>query len=288
MHVVSHLIVLVAAVLWGTTGTAQAFLVGEVSPVAVAMIRSLIGGGGLLVVVLLRRKLNFKHWNWRWSIVAALSIAAFQCLFFTSVRLTGVAVGTVVTIGSAPIFAGIIEALFWKVPPTRIWRIATLCSIIGAVLLFSSNGETTINPKGIVLALIAGFLFALYTNVSKRLMATAETLPAVAIVFTLCALCLLPFSFTNGVQWIMYSTNIIVLLYFAVFTCAVAYLLYLGGLKNISSSAAVTLSLAEPLTAALLGVFILGEFLSGLSWCGVAMLFGGIVILTVGQSKNKK
>ena len=264
----------------------QTFLKGEISPIAVAMIRSLIGGGGLLLILLLSKQLNIKGLNWKWAILAALSIATFQCLFFTSVRITGIAIGTVVTIGSAPIFAGIVEVIFLHVKPSRVWVIATSCSILGAVLLFSSSSETMIHPTGIIIALCAGFLFALYTNVSKRLMETTDTLPAVAVVFTLCALCLLPFSFATGIQSLLSITNVAVFVYLGVFTCAIAYLLYLAGLKNISSSAAVTLSLGEPLTATLLGVFLVGEYLSAFSWFGVALLFVGIVILTIGQTNK--
>ncbi|CAM5212450.1 Putative inner membrane transporter YicL OS=Lysinibacillus sphaericus OX=1421 GN=yicL_3 PE=3 SV=1 [Lysinibacillus sphaericus] len=53
---------------------------------------------------------------------------------------------------------------------------------------------------------------------------------------------------------------------------SIAYLLFLSGLQKISSSSAVTLSLAEPLTAAMLGVLLVGEHLSSTSWVGVAML----------------
>lgn len=56
---------------------------------------------------------------------------------------------------------------------------------------------------------------------------------------------------------------------------------------KINSSTAVTLSLAEPLTAAILGVFLVGEQLSGVSWLGVVMLLGGIVALTVGGRQSK-
>ncbi|HWL24659.1 MAG TPA: EamA family transporter, partial [Ureibacillus sp.] len=66
---------------------------------------------------------------------------------------------------------------------------------------------------------------------------------------------------------------------------SLAYLFYLAGLEKIGSSSAVTLSLAEPLTASLLGVFLVGEYLSPTSWIGVAMLLGGIVVLTFGGRK---
>ena len=45
--------------------------------------------------------------------MAAASIALFQGLFFSSIRLTGVAIGTVVTIGSAPVFSGFVRVAFY-------------------------------------------------------------------------------------------------------------------------------------------------------------------------------
>lgn len=101
--------ILLAAILWGMTGTVQTFLSVGISPIAVATIRSAIGGGLLLAITILLRKINFLKWSWKWTILAAASIALFQGLFFSSIRLTGVAIGTVVTIGSAPVFSGALE-----------------------------------------------------------------------------------------------------------------------------------------------------------------------------------
>lgn len=287
MKFYAYAIVLLAAVLWGTTGTAQTFLQGDISAFSVAMVRSGIGGGVLLIFVLLLRKINFKKWSWKWSILAAFTIGLFQVLFFSSIRYTGVAVGTVVTIGSSPVFAGIIEWLFWKVRPTRVWAIATTSSILGCILLFLVGGEAVVDPFGIILALCAGFMFALYTNISKRLMQTADALPAVAMTFTLCALFLLPLAWQDGFGWIGESTNLYTMLYIALAATSIAYILFLSGLQKISSSSAVTLSLGEPLTAAMLGVFLLGEYLSVISWIGVGFILCGILVLTIGASKTE-
>ena len=281
MNIIPYIFVLFAAMLWGTVGTTQTFLQEGVSPIAVAATRSLIGGGVLLIAALAMRKINLKKWSWKWTILAALTIALFQCLFFTSVRFTGVAVGTVVTIGSSPVFSGIIEWIFWKRKPSRVWGIATLLAIVGCILLFVNKGEATVDPIGILLALSAGVMFALYTNCSKQLMETEETLPAVAMTFTLCAVMLLPFS-QQGVTWVFEGHNLLPMLFMALAATSLAYVFYLAGLEKISSSSAVTLSLAEPLTASLLGVFLVGEYLSPTSWIGVAMLLGGIIVLTLG------
>lgn len=285
MKVLPYIFVLLAAMLWGTIGTTQTYLQEGVSSIAVAATRSLIGGGLLLIVALAMRKINFKTWSWKWTILAALTIALFQTLFFTSVRFTGVALGTVVTIGSSPVFAGIIEWIFWKRKPSKVWGIATLLAIVGCILLFVNKGEATVDPIGIVLALSAGVMFALYTNCSKQLTENEETLPAVAMTFTLCAIMLLPFS-QQGVTWVFEGQNLLPMLFMALAATSLAYIFYLAGLEKISSSSAVTLSLAEPLTASLLGVFLVGEYLSPTSWVGVAMLLGGIVVLTLGGKKT--
>lgn len=285
MKVLPYIFVLLAAMLWGTIGTTQTYLQEGVSSIAVAATRSLIGGGLLLIVALAMRKINFKTWSWKWTILAALTIALFQTLFFTSVRFTGVALGTVVTIGSSPVFAGIMEWIFWKRKPSKVWGIATLLAIVGCILLFVNKGEATVDPIGIVLALSAGVMFALYTNCSKQLTENEETLPAVAMTFTLCAIMLLPFS-QQGVTWVFEVQNLLPMLFMALAATSLAYIFYLAGLEKISSSSAVTLSLAEPLTASLLGVFLVGEYLSPTSWVGVAMLLGGIVVLTLGGKKT--
>ncbi|KYG90500.1 transporter [[Bacillus] sp. KCTC 13219] len=286
MNLLPYIAVLLAAVLWGTTGTTQTFLQGSISPFAVACIRSAIGGGILLIFVLFARAIQWKTWPWKWNILAALSIALFQCLFFSSIRYTGVAIGTVVTIGSAPIFAGIIEWLFWKVKPTRIWAISTSFAIVGCILLFAIGGDATVNSFGVMLALLGGCMFAFYTNVSKRLTERVATLPAVAMTFSLCALFLIPLAWSDGVSWLAMPSNALAMLYMGIVATSVAYVLFLNGLRAVPSSAAVTLSLAEPLTAALLGAFFLNEYLAWTSWLGIIMIFAGIIVLTLGNRRK--
>lgn len=288
MNFLPYIAVLLAAVLWGTTGTTQTFLQGNISPFAVACIRSAIGGGTLLVIVLCMRAIKWSTWPWKWNILAALSIALFQCLFFSSIRYTGVAIGTVVTIGSSPIFAGLIEWLIWKVRPTRVWALSTAFAIIGCILLFAIGSETTVNSFGVFLALLGGCMFALYTNVSKRLTERADTLPAVAMTFTLSAIILWPFAFSDGTQWLTSQTNLLAMIYMGIMATSVAYILFLTGLRKIPSSAAVTLSLAEPLTAALLGAFFLKEHLAWTSWIGIMLIFMSIIVLTASGKKRSK
>jgi drug/metabolite transporter, DME family len=287
-HRISYLVVLLGAILWGTTGTAQTFLPQTIHPLAVGASRLAVGGFSLLIILLIMRKINFRNWPWKSTLYAAISMAIFQYLFFSSVRLTGVAIGTVVTIGSAPVFSGIIEWLLLKRRPTRVWIMATVLAIIGCVLLFLNKDGIVVNPVGVAMSLGAGLLFAFYTLVNKDVLEKVDAVPAVAVIFSMSAMMLLPFLFLFETEGLMTGRGISVVLYLGIVTTSVAYILFSAGLKRIPSSSAVTLSLAEPLTAAILSVIVVGERLDGTSWMGIFLLLGGILVLTLSGRKVKK
>lgn len=282
----AYMIVLFGAVLWGTAGTAQTFIPATVDPMIIAMLRLGISGFLLFLILLVLGKLKFAMWPWRTTIITAIILGLFQYSFFTSIRLTGVAIGTVVTIGSAPLFAGVLDGIFLKRVPSRQWFIATFFSILGSAMLFLNKELLIVNPIGIIVSLGAGFLFASYTFMSKKILERVGAIEMVAVVFSISALILSPLYFSFEKQGLFTIEGILAIIYIGIFTAGVAYILYSVGLKKISVSSATTLSLAEPLTAALLGVLVVGEYLNMTAWLGVLFLMGGMLIITLGR-KNK-
>ncbi|WP_367457253.1 EamA family transporter [Terribacillus saccharophilus] len=121
---IAPLFVLFAAILWGTTGTAQAFAPATAHPIAIGAARLAVGGLFLLLVTLLLGKLNLKSWPIGLTLLAAFCMACYQPLFFSAVHQTGVAVGTVIAIGSAPIF-------FW-ISRNDIFQKATKFYMVGS------------------------------------------------------------------------------------------------------------------------------------------------------------
>src|SRR5690625_353845 len=148
----SPFLVLFAAMLWGTTGTAQAFAPEGAHPIAIGAMRLAVGGMSLLVVALLLGQLRLKQWPVRPTVLAALCMAFYQPLFFTAVHMTGVAVGTVIAIGSAPVLSGVLEWIVWRKRPIRVWWYATLLSILGCLMLFVNKESISVNPYGILMA----------------------------------------------------------------------------------------------------------------------------------------
>ena len=104
------LCVVAASVLWGTTGTAATFA-PSVSPLAIGAVA--MGVGGLLQALYAANAIT-GQWpgllaRWRLVSLGAVAVAVYPLAFYSSMRLSGVAVGTVVSIGSAPVAAALIE-----------------------------------------------------------------------------------------------------------------------------------------------------------------------------------
>ncbi|MED1418638.1 EamA family transporter [Bacillus smithii] len=284
----SAFLVFLAAILWGTTGTAQTFAPDSATPVVIGAVRLAIGGPALLISAFLKRKLNHQGWSVIPVIMAALCIAAYQPLFFSAVKLTGVAIGTVTAIGSAPILAGILEWIVKRKIPERNWWLATFLAMMGCLLLIRNDHEMNAAPLGIIMAIGAGLSFAAYTLITKHLLEKHTPEAAVGVVFTLSSIFLTPFLFVYNLKWLLDLHGIAVALYLGLFATALSYMFFAKGLMGIHASTAVTLSLAEPLTAALLGVFIVGETLAPIAWTGVLLLFIGLGLLSFKPGKQKR
>lgn len=270
--------------LWGTTGTVQALAPEGVHPIAIGAVRLAIGG--LFLLLLSLGKIHWRGWPVKGTVTAALCMALYQPFFFSAVSLTGIAIGTVIAIGSAPVIAGLLEWGIKRKVPQASWWTSTALAIAGCLLLFINRGSVVADPRGILLALGAGASFAGYTMISGTLVNRRETLPVVAVVFMLGAIFLTPFLFLYDLSWLMEVRGAGVALHLGVVATGLAYLLFARGLVKVPASTAVTLSLAEPLTATMLGVFLIGESLDALSWLGVGLLLLGIMLL-VGKQGGK-
>src|SRR3990170_7124051 len=182
-------LILAAAGLWGTTGTAQAFAPHGAHPASVGAVRLLVGGLTLLLFAALRGAFRGqKQWLSPGTATAAVCIALYQLCFFAGVARTGVAAGTIVAIGSAPIFAGLLGLFIRGERPAWKWGIATALAVLGCAFLIADSGEIRVNLSGILLALGAGLAYATYALASKGLLEKQPPEAVMAIVFCLGAI----------------------------------------------------------------------------------------------------
>jgi len=284
--------VLLAAVCWGSTGTAQAFAPESATPAAVGAIRLAVGGVCLLLWAMTRGVLRRdRPWPRSATLAAAACMAAYQLCFFAAVARTGVAVGTVVAIGSAPVMAGLFGWWLRRERPTRAWGIATALAVAGCTVLSLNGsqaaGAPVLDLTGAALALGAGGSYALFAVLSKELVARQRPEAAMGVIFSLGALMLSPLFFRLDFTWLADSRGLLVAFHLGLVTTALAYALFAQGLSSTTVATAATLTLAEPLTATLLGLVVLREPATPVSLAGMALIGIGLLTLAAGAARLK-
>ena len=273
--------ILFAAMLWGTTGTAQALAPAGTTPLGVASVRVCLGGVALFLIGwggghLRGRRMSLRHVG-----AAAGSLVAAQLAFFAAVDRTGVAVGTVVAIGSSPIAAGALAWLVRRDRPGRRWAIATAVGVAGAVLLLAAGRAVNVDPVGVGLALIVGLGYAGYIVATKDLVDNHPPDAVTAAVFGVAGTAMVPFLFVADLGWLSQPEGVAIALHLGLVTVAFAYSIFSRGLIVVPAAIAVTLTLAEPLTAGVLGVVVLDERLSFLAAVGILLVLASLMLLTV-------
>lgn len=282
--------VLFSSIVWGTTGTAATFA-PEVSAIAIGA--AAMGIGGLLQALLAARGIGqalpdlAKHW--RNLVLGGLAVAIYPLAFYASMRMAGVTIGTVVTIGSAPLLSALIEYLFDGARLSKQWLWGALIGLAGMILLCVAEGSMHTGTQtgnsvliGICLGLIGGLTYALYSWTARSLMLRGiRSSVAMGATFGIGGLLLMPVLLMTGAAFTASWNNAAVGLYMAIVPMFIGYLCFGIGLARISASMATTITLIEPVVAALLAVVIVGERLAPMGWLGVALIISCLVVITL-------
>jgi len=286
--------ILAAAAAWGSTGTAAHFAPEGASSASIGAARIVLGGALLLCVCVrstagrraVGRLLAGSAKSRTMLLLAAAAVSGYQLCFFTAVRLTGVAIGTVVAIGSAPVFAGMLSRMTGGPPLGRTWMLATAAAVAGCAVLITGGRSAGANPDGIALALAAGLCYACYAVAAARLIAAGTPESAVmGLLFGVAAVLLAPVLAATSPGWLLTWRGLAVTAYLGIVTTVVAYLLYGRGLRTVPAPVAVTLGLAEPVVAAILGLVVLGERLTATAAVGLVLVGLALAALAVGRGQ---
>lgn len=306
------LFILLAAVCFGTTGTAAA-LGPDAGALSVGAARIVIGGGALAAVAwfLARRRSTGAGAGgatatasvlaptaavhripvWLVIVLGAEGVVAYQPSFFAGTAANGVAVGTVVALGSAPVLTGALDWVLYRRFPGVWWLVATAIATGGVVLLgLASAGEGSVvsaDPLGLLASLGAGLSYAVYALAGKELIGRGfNSTTSMGALFGTAAAASIPILLFTDLSWLMNPEGALMALWLGLVTTTLGYVLFGLGLTGLRASTVTTLTLAEPLTASALGFLVLGERLAPLGLLGLAVLALGILVLTVGSGRS--
>jgi DME family drug/metabolite transporter len=275
----------VASVLWGTTGTAASLLPGDVSPLATGA--STMAVGGILLFALAARPALAALVDpaaRRWLLIGAVGVVVYPLAFYSAMDQAGVAVGNVVALGSGPVFAALFEWLWERRGLSRRWLVSTGIAVVGIALLSTGRREDAATGgdvgTGVLLGLLAGVAYALYSYASTRAIAAGHgARGAMGGMFGIGAIPLVGVLAVVGAPLLQSAANLSIAAYLAVGPMFVAYLLFGFGLTHHRSSVATSVTLVEPLVATLLAVMVVGERLEPVGWIGLAVILAGVTVL---------
>ena len=280
--------VLFSSVVWGTTGTAAIFA-PEVGPAAIGA--AAMGMGGLLQAAHagrgIARALPELTRNRRLLALGGLAVAIYPLAFYASMRLAGVTIGTVVSIGSAPLLSALLEWLFDGAGLSRRWLTGAAVGLLGMVLLcLAEDGGHQLGEGrtllGIALGLVGGLTYALYSWTARGLMLRGiPSRVAMGATFGIGGLGLMPVLVATGGPFLASWNNAAVGIYMAVVPMFLGYLCFGFALARIPASTATTITLIEPVVAAMLAIVVVGERLPPLGWAGVVLVVACLVVITL-------
>lgn len=285
---IGPLAIMLGALCASTTGTAQALAPEGATSLSMGALRLLGGGLSLFVFCALTGNLpNPANWPRGRILAGAAGLLGFQLGFFMSVKLVGVAVGTIVAIGSSPIIVGIFGWLALREQPSRLWGGATVLSICGLILLSLTSGQGRFSLTGLLLALAAGASYACFLVAVKPVLEQHNPVHIMMFIFLLGGIAMVPILLTQPLYWIASLRGALVVFDLGVLTTAAAFSLILFGMRTTPVAVTSTLGLAEPLGAALLGVFVLQEELTAASTAGILLIFISMALLVLEKPAAK-
>ncbi|WP_322488116.1 DMT family transporter [Chloroflexus sp.] len=279
--------VVIAALTWGTIGVAIGWLyrVADTNSLSIGFLRLLLSAPVLLITARLLAgpqafRIQPRH-RWTLALIGG-AFAGYQVAYFAAIPYLGVAAAVLINICSAPIFTALLaRALLGERLRASTW-LAVGGAVLGAGLLVGGAPQVQSTADlliGAALALTAGFSYSLVVLGARLIAANYHPVVPVALSFALGALLLLPAALTTGLAIDYPPLGWLVLIYLSIVPTALAYALYVRGMRSVRATTAATITLLEPLGSALLAILLLGERFTTTGMVGAALLIASIVVI---------
>lgn len=292
-HLKGVLMALLAATLWGVSGTCGQFLFQErAMAVEWLMAVRMLGAGILLLLVAWLRKDRHMWLIWqersdrrRLLIFGVLGMLAVQYSYFAAIKHSNAATATILQF-SAPVLIAIYLAVRHGKRLRAMEYLAIFLAVLGTFLLVTHGNIRSLNisPLAFALGMASAVSLALYTLMPGRLLDKYSALSVIGwglFIGGVAISLLRPPWDVAGIEWdgYTYANTLFVVL----FGTLVPFYVYLKAVQLIGGQKASLLTSAEPLSATLLAVLWLGVSFQALDWLGALLIVSTVFLLSVGN-----
>ncbi|MBS3944401.1 MAG: DMT family transporter [Melioribacter sp.] len=276
---------LVAVIFWGGSFIATKHALEEIKPLAIILLRQILGIGLLTIIAIHQKKsftINIKDHKWIFLLSGIASLHLWiqvTGLQYTSASNTGW------IIGITPVFMVLLALIFFKesISPLQISGIAI--SFSGLLLLVSKGDLSSIDlisNQGDFLVLFSSFTWAVYSLVGKKITINYPPLMTILFLFVMMSFYLIPFTLTgeNISSVISLSlTGWISILFLGIFCSGIAYVLWAQALSEMQATKVGTFLYIEPFVTVFAAWILLNEQISFLTFVSGLIIIGGVILV---------
>lgn len=277
------LVICVLGIGWGMSFMFNAILLRELGPLSVSLGRVAFGALGCWIYVIAARMPVHLTLGRAIGLLGfgALSYAAPFAFYALGQQHIASGVAGIVN-ATTPAFA-VIVSHFWpgSERATLLKSLGVLCGFIGIVVLsvpILRNGETS-QFWAVLLTLCAPICYAFSVNIA-RAFRDMQPVVLVALALTGAALAILPLAlWREGLPVIERTETWLSLLMIGFVLTSAAFIAFYWLLPRVGPTNISTVTLIAPVSALILGTWVLGETLQPEHLMGMAAIFAGLLLI---------
>ena len=279
------LYIIIASVLWGTSGIFVHHLAPYgITSMQMTLIRSLVSFICIAGYILISDRTLFRT-NLKELLLFAgsgLSFFSTATCYYHSMQLTSISTA-VVLMYTAPIFVMIYSVMFLGEKLTKTKLIAVIAKLIGCALVSGIIGGLKFNALGILIGFMSGISYASYNILTKIAMQKGiNPIKANLYCFIIGTIIGLAVSNPPGLITSMSAAPIVTSLLgigVGIVACVLPYFFYTLALREIPAGTASSLGILEPMAATILSIIIFGEVLYVSSAIGIVLILAAVFML---------
>jgi drug/metabolite transporter (DMT)-like permease len=198
-----------------------------------------------------------------------------------------------VLLGLSPVFVVLMAAPLFKEKITVRKAICTAAAVAGCVMvsgLFDSGTVITWSLPGILIGVLSGFFYALYSIFSRIAMDRGyHPLTVTFYSFLMLTVVLIPFTDWNVIGEIMTTDplkNNTIMITHSLCVTILPYVFYNLALKYMETGMVSVLASAEPVAAMVFGAIIYSEMPSAVSLCGLILVLAALAVLSLSPAEK--
>jgi drug/metabolite transporter (DMT)-like permease len=208
--------------------------------------------------------------------IGAIGYAGQSFVFLTSIKYASVGL-VAILLYLYPTFVTILSAIFLKEKITGVKLAILGLATLGAALTANPQGG---QGKGILLALSAAAMYAIYIMVIAGVMRKVSAIQSSTVIFASVGIVYGLVTALNGPHWPATRSGWIAVGGMALIGTVVSVTTFLAGIRRIGPADASMVSTLEPIVTVLLAAMLFAERLSPVTLLGGGLILASVLLLT--------